>query len=180
MKTAPLTEQQKQLNSSQLENSKVQLKKLPILGPAMWLYARDDLKKFTFIAEQDWLLIPPIILDQCKLYMREDIPWAFATWAFVSDEVDARLRTATPKIAPHEWKSGNHAWIIDVVAPFGDRDGSIDDLRNTEFSNKAVSAILVQRDGTVQIRDYPALASANAANASSNNDRSKSATKTKK
>ena len=175
MTTEQMTAQQKQLN-----DSKAQLKKLPILGPAMWLYARDDLKKYTFIAEQDWLLMPPIILDQCKLYMRDDIPWAFATWAFVSDEVDARLRTAIPKIAPHEWKSGTHAWIIDVVAPFGDRDGSIDDLRNTELSNKAVSAILVQRDGTVQIRDYPALASANAANASSNAETSKSATKTKK
>lgn len=175
MTTEQMTAQQKQLN-----DSKAQLKKLPILGPAMWLYARDDLKKYTFIAEQDWLLMPPIILDQCKLYMREDIPWAFAIWAFVSDEVDARLRTATPKIAPHEWKSGTHAWIIDVVAPFGDRDGSIDDLKATVFNNAAFSALLVQRDGTVQIRDYPALASANVANASSNADTTKSATKTKK
>ena len=175
MTTEQMTAQQKQLN-----DSKAQLKKLPILGPAMWLYARDDLKKYTFIAEQDWLLMSPIILDQCKLYMREDIPWAFATWAFVSDEVDARLRTAIPKIAPHEWKSGNHAWIIDVVAPFGDRDSSIDDLKKSVFNNAAFSALLVQRDGTVQIRDYPALASANAANSSSNTDTSKSATKTKK
>lgn len=173
--TEQMTAQQKQLN-----DSKAQLKKLPILGPAMWLYARDDLKKFTFIAEQDWLLMPPIILDQCKLYMRDDIPWAFATWAFVSDEIDARLRTAIPKIAPHEWKSGNHAWIIDVVAPFGDRDGSIEDLKATVFNNGAFSALLVQRDGTVQIRDYPAMASGNVANTSSNTDTSKSAIKTKK
>ena len=173
MTTEQMTAQQKQLN-----DSKAQLKKLPILGPAMWLYARDDLKKYTFIAEQDWLLMSPIILDQCKLYMREDIPWAFATWAFVSDEVDARLRTAIPKIAPHEWKSGNHAWIIDVVAPFGDRDGSIDDLKATVFNNGAFSALLVQRDGTVQIRDFPTKRSGNVANAST--DASKSTTKTKK
>ena len=160
------------MNAKQLADSKAQLKKLPILGPVIWLYARDDLKKYTFIAEQDWLLMPPIILDQCKLYMRDDIPWAFATWAFVSDEVDARLRTAIPKIAPHEWKSGTHAWVIDVVAPFGDRDGSIDDLKATVFNNGAFSALLVQRDGTVQIRDYPAIASGNVTNASSNENAS--------
>src|SRR5690349_6056327 len=106
----------------QIQDAKESLKKLPILGPAMWLYARDDLKKYTFIAEQDWLLLPPIILDQCKLYTRDEIPWAFCTWAFVSDEIDARLRSPIPKIAPHEWKSGTHPWLIDVAAPFGDRE----------------------------------------------------------
>ena len=154
----------KPMSDSQIKASKEQLKKLPILGPAMWLYARDDLKKYTFVAEQDWLLMPPIILDQCKLYMREDIPWAFATWAFVSDEVDARLRTAIPKIAPHEWKSGTHPWLIDMVAPFGDRDSLIDEARATAFNGQPMSALLAQRDGTVQLRDYPALAGNNSAN----------------
>ena len=148
-----IAEAQKQINTS-----KEALKKLPILGPAMWLYARDDIKKYTFIAEQDWLLTPPIILDQCKLYTRDEIPWAFCTWAFVSDEVDTRLRASIPRIAPHEWKSGTHAWLIDVVTPFGDRDSIIDDARKTVFNNGAVSAILVQRDGSVRIVDYPAAA----------------------
>lgn len=147
-----------ELNQQQIKESIDQLKKLPILGPAMWLYARDEVKKYTFIAEQDWLLMPPIILDQCKLYTRNEIPWAFCTWAFVSDEVDARLRTASPRIAPHEWKSGTKPWIIDVVAPFGDREGVIEDVRTTVFNYKAVSAVLLQKDGTVQITDYPASA----------------------
>jgi cytolysin-activating lysine-acyltransferase len=142
----------------QIQDAKESLKKLPILGPAMWLYARDDLKKYTFIAEQDWLLLPPIILDQCKLYTRDEIPWAFCTWAFVSDEIDARFRNSIPKIAPHEWKSGTHPWLIDVVAPFGDRESIIEDARQTVFNGAAMSALLSQRDGTVVVRDYPAIA----------------------
>ena len=149
-----IAEAQKQINTS-----KEALKKLPILGPAMWLYARDDRKKYTFIAEQDWLLTPPIILDQCKLYTRDEIPWAFCTWAYVSDEIDARLRTTTPKIAPHEWKSGTHAWLMDVVAPFGDRDGIIEDIRRTAFNAVAISALLGQPDGRVVVQDYPAIES---------------------
>ncbi len=47
---------------------------------------------------------------------------------------------------------------IDVVAPFGDREGVIEDARKTVFNNAAVSAILLQRDGTVQVADYPASA----------------------
>lgn len=142
----------------QLQQAKASLGKLPILGPAMWLYARDDRRKYTFIAEQDWLLIPPIIMDQCKLYTREEIPWAFCTWAFVSDEVDARLRS-NPRIAPHEWKSGTHPWIIDVVAPFGDLDGIVEDVRRTVFAGAAISALIGRSDGSVVVTDYPALES---------------------
>lgn len=143
--------------SQQLHDAKESLKKLPILGPAMWLYARDDRKKYTFIAEQDWLLTPPIVLDQCKLYTRDEIPWAFCTWAFVSDEIDARLRSGMPRIAPHEWKSGAHPWIIDIVTPFGDRDGIIDEVRRNVFGGAAISALLGRSDGSVVVTDYPAL-----------------------
>lgn len=144
----------------QLQEAKASLEKLPILGPVMWLYARDDRKKYTFIAEQDWLLIPPIILDQCKLYMRDEIPWAFCTWAFVSDEIDARLRSNGPRIAPHEWKSGTHPWIIDIVAPFGDLDGIVEDARRNVFGGAAISALIGRSDGSVVVTDYPAVNSA--------------------
>jgi cytolysin-activating lysine-acyltransferase len=60
--------------------------------------------------------------DQCRLYNKQDLPWAFCTWAFVNDAVHERLRSSTPVIAPHEWKCGEHAWLIDVVAPFGDAE----------------------------------------------------------
>lgn len=136
--------------------AKQALKKLPMLGPALWLYARDARKKFTFIADQDWLVMPPLVLDQCKLYMKGEIPWAFCTWAYVSDEVDARLRSSIPKIAPHEWKSGNHLWLIDVVAPFGELDELIKDLAQTNFAGQAFKAMLPKPDGGVDVREYAA------------------------
>lgn len=103
-----------------LEAAKKELAKLPMLGPAMWLFARDQHLRFTFIADLDWRLLPPLLLDQCRLYSKADMPWAFATWAFVSDGVDERLRSNPGAIAPHEWKAGSKPWLLDVVAPFGD------------------------------------------------------------
>lgn len=108
------------MTPEQVASAKQELEKLPLLGPALWLFARDPLRRFTFVADLDWRLMPPLVLDQCKLYSRERIPWAFVTWAHVSDTIDQRLRTAAPLIAPHEWKSGDTLWLIDVVAPFGD------------------------------------------------------------
>jgi cytolysin-activating lysine-acyltransferase len=111
---------QSNLSGAQLADAKRELEKLPLLGPAMWLFARDASRRFTFIADLDWRLIPPLVLDQCRLYSRDGVPWAFVTWARVSDAVDQRLRSGTPVIAPHEWRSGERQWLIDVVAPFGD------------------------------------------------------------
>lgn len=142
---------------NQLIQARESLKRLPILGPAIWLYGRDDHKKYTFIAEQDWLLMPPIILDQCKLYTRDEIPWAFATWAFVNDEVNARLKSGLPKIAPHEWQSGTHAWIIDIVAPFGEREIMVEDLRRNIFKGTDVNALRTHNDGKIEIIHYPAI-----------------------
>lgn len=111
------------MNPEQLASAKQELEKLPLLGPALWLFARDPMRRFTFIADLDWRLLPPLVLDQCKLYSREGIPWAFVTWARVSDAIDQRLRSAAPVVAPHEWRSGDKLWLIDVVAPFGDAAG---------------------------------------------------------
>ena len=38
----------------QLESARQELTKLPLLGPALWLYARDPLRRFGFFADIDW------------------------------------------------------------------------------------------------------------------------------
>jgi cytolysin-activating lysine-acyltransferase len=128
--------------SPDLANAREALTKLPILGPALWLYARDPLRKFTFMADIDWLLLPPVILDQCRLYTKEDIPFAFFTWARVSDTVDERLRSGVPRIAIHEWQSGDHLWLIDAVAPFGQLKEMITELHKSQFPTERISALL--------------------------------------
>jgi cytolysin-activating lysine-acyltransferase len=43
---------------------------------------------------------------------------AIAFWAFVSDEVDQRLTASAYepiRLAPSEWRSGPHAWLVDLV-----------------------------------------------------------------
>ena len=125
-----------------LEQAHDALAKLPILGPALWLYARDPIRKFTFIADIDWLLLPPVILDQCRLYTKKDIPFAFFTWARVNETVDARFHAGIGKIAPHEWHSGSHVWLIDFVAPFGQLDEMLTELRETVLAGERVNALI--------------------------------------
>jgi cytolysin-activating lysine-acyltransferase len=137
----------------QLESAKKELTKLPLLGPAMWLFARDARLRFTFIADLDWRLLPPLVLDQCRLYSKADMPWAFTTWAFVSDAVDQRLRSTAPLIAPHEWKSGDKPWLIDVVAPFGDVEAVANEAAAQISNGKPVSAWLTGANGQATLKE---------------------------
>lgn len=143
-------------NSTELENAKASLAKLPILGPAIWLYARDPLRKFTFMADIDWVLLPPVILDQCRLYTKNDIPFAFFTWAKVNDAVDQRLRSGVLRIAPHEWQSGEHLWLIDVITPFGQQEEMMTELRKAQFAGLKISALLpdASHNNQLKVHDF--------------------------
>ncbi|MBT3333222.1 MAG: toxin-activating lysine-acyltransferase [Rhodospirillaceae bacterium] len=44
-----------------------------------------------FVGDLEWLLMPPIACKQFRLWRRENMPVAFASWALLSDEVEARL-----------------------------------------------------------------------------------------
>lgn len=142
-----------------LEEARESLAKLPILGPALWLYARDPIKKFMFIGDTDWAVLPPIILDQCRLYTRNGLPYAFVTWARVNAQIDARLRSGHPRLAPHEWQCGEHIWIIDAVAPFGQLDETMKELRTTLFPGQKVSALRPDpaKPGAIDVQDWPPL-----------------------
>lgn len=139
-----------------LEQARESLAKLPILGPALWLYARDPARKFMFMGDLDWAVLPPVVLDQCRLYSKNGLPYAFFTWAKVNDQIDARLRGKQLKLAPHEWRTGEHVWIIDAVAPFGQLDETLADLIAQQLAGVKVSALLpdASRPGELQIREW--------------------------
>lgn len=149
-----MTDTQNEAALAALAQAKDALAKLPILGPALWLYARDPVKKFMFLGDVDWAVLPPIVLDQCRLYTKAGLPYAFVTWAFVNDAVDARLRSSEPKIAPHEWHSGEHVWIVDAVAPFGQLEETLKELRETLFPGRNVSALLPGKTGQREVHEW--------------------------
>ena len=148
------------LSMEEIEKSKQALSRLPILGPALWLYARDPVRKYMFMGDLDWMLLPPVVLDQCRLYSKSELPFAFITWAFVNDKVDERLRSKHPKIAPHEWKSGDKVWLIDVVTPFGKLEETVKDLHERMFPEKSVNALVPvsAKSGELRHVEWPPMA----------------------
>jgi cytolysin-activating lysine-acyltransferase len=139
-----------------VEQAKAALSKLPILGPVVWLYGRDSTRRYGFIADLDHLVLPPVLLDQCRIYFKSGVPWGYASWAKVSDPVHERLRSGVARLAPHEWNSGGHPWIIDVVAPFGGAAELVEEVRRTVFGGLPVYR-LVSAAGTAGFEELAPL-----------------------
>lgn len=121
------------LGPEAVEQAKAALAKLPVLGPVIWLYGRDPARRYAFIADLDHLVLPPVLLDQCRIYFKSGVPWGYVSWAKVSETVHQRLVGGIARLAPHEWNSGGHPWIVDVVAPFGGASELVDEVRRTVF-----------------------------------------------
>lgn len=89
------------------------------LASAIVLLGASPRHRHLFIGDLDWAVLPPIALKQFRLFAKDGRPLAYGCWAFVSDEVDARLKIGQIKLKPNEWKSGENCWLIDMVAPLG-------------------------------------------------------------
>lgn len=134
------------------------LDRLPMLGPILWLYLHSPAHKHIFVADLEWLVVPAVVLDQYKLYMKDNAPLAFASWAFVSEEVENRLAQGQMRLAPKDWKSGDRLWLIDLVAPFGGGKEVFRELREGVFAGRGIKQLLPRPDGKgVQAVEWKAL-----------------------
>lgn len=103
--------------------------KITVLGHAAWLMSHSPLHRYFFLADLEWMLVPPVAQQQFRLWMGQGRPEGFATWALVDDAVEARLKAGHKRLAPNEWTCGPHLWLMDLVAPFGGADNALTDLK---------------------------------------------------
>jgi cytolysin-activating lysine-acyltransferase len=90
-----------------------------------------------FVADLEWMVIPPIELGQFRMYRRESMPLAFASWALVSEETEKRLASGMARLAPTEWRNGDRLWLVELLAPFGNTDAVLDDLKKSVFAGRS-------------------------------------------
>ena len=118
-----------------------------LLGAAVWLMLSSSAHKHLFVTDFEWLVVPPILAKQFRLFRRNNVPVGFISWALLDDEVEARIINGSVKLAPNEWTRGNKFWIIDVIAPFGGGDDMLKDLKENVFKDQVVKYIQADDDG---------------------------------
>ena len=142
----------KQIEAQSLEL----IKRLPAIGPVLLLYMQSAHRRLHFIADLEWLLLPPLVNGQCKLYMKKEYPISFVSWAFLNEETERYLLAGGGRLRPSDWKSGDRLWLIDIVAPFGEVDKMLDDIRKNEFPDKTIRLVAPDpATGGIKAREIP-------------------------
>ena len=132
------------------------LKRLPAMGPVIMLYLQSSHRRFQFISDLEWLLLPPLVKGQCKLYMKKEYPVSFVSWAFLDDEAEKRLLNNGGKLRPEDWSSGEKLWVIDMAAPFGGIENMLRDLQKNEFPGRSVRLAAPDPEtGGIKVRELP-------------------------
>jgi cytolysin-activating lysine-acyltransferase len=84
------------------------------------------------------MVMPPSLLQPARLFYAKDRPLGVILWAFVDDEVEARLLSGSARMRPQDWKCGDKLWIVEVVAPFGGTDEMLKDLKAKVFKDREI------------------------------------------
>ena len=130
--------------------------KIPLLGAVSWLMMQQSATRHTLLSELEWRVMPPLILDQAKLFLRENAPVAYVSWALLSDEVAMRYQAAPHHIAGGDWQSGDQIWLIDLCAPFGGAQEVMKDLRESVFPGRAINQLGFGENAQIKTQVWPA------------------------
>lgn len=106
-----------------------------MLGEITWLLSQSPIHRQLFIGDLEWFLMPPLLLEQYRIFYGHDRPVAVAIYAKVSEEVSRRLEAGGHKLRPDEWRCGEINWLVELVAPFGGHQEILDDILNNLFKD---------------------------------------------
>lgn len=59
--------------------------RLTAIGHAIWLMSRSPVHKHLMITDTEWLVTPPILLNQFRLWQNNGTPLGFVSWAFLGE-----------------------------------------------------------------------------------------------
>lgn len=91
--------------------------KLRVYGDMLFLAFRSPRHAAMPVSVLRRYLEPAVELGQFRLFRFDGVPRGMFTWAFLNAEAEEKLITGVP-LDPEDWHSGEHLWIIDLIAPY--------------------------------------------------------------
>jgi cytolysin-activating lysine-acyltransferase len=107
------------------------------LGETAWLLSQSPNHRHAlFLADLEWLALPPVSNGQFKLFRQDGRPIGVALWAYLSEEAENRLEAGIGKLATDDWRSGPNLWLVELIAPFGQQEAMVEDLKTTVLAGQ--------------------------------------------
>lgn len=94
-----------------------------VLGEIVFLAMKSPEHGTRTLAELEQAILPALMLRQFRLWRSDTQPIAFAAWALASEEVAERINAGERALSPAEWRSGNLFTLVELIAPYGGREG---------------------------------------------------------
>lgn len=138
------------------DNARHALAVLPLLGHVTWLMLQQGMTRNTLVADLEWRVLPPLLLKQARLHMRDDAPLAFVSWALLSPEAALRYRAAPHRLAATDWKSGDQVWLADLFTPFGGAQEVLKELRQ-QFAGRPIHQLAPPDGALAEVITWPAM-----------------------
>jgi cytolysin-activating lysine-acyltransferase len=139
------------------EQAKRVMEKIPLLGSVAWLMMQQGATRHTLISELEWRVLPALVLNQSKLYMRDNAPVAYVSWAKLSAAAIGRYKSSPHHLTSSDWKSGDQVWIIDMFTPFGGAMEVMKDVREVVFKGLSVHQLIPSVMGDAKTMMWPAV-----------------------
>jgi cytolysin-activating lysine-acyltransferase len=128
-----------------------------VLGEIVWLLTQSPQhKQAFFIGDLEWMAMPPILLQQFRMFYAKDKPIGVILWAFVNDEVEQRLLSGNARMRPQDWKCGDKLWIASAGAVWQhrrDAQGRREWLSTPTTTPLSVSPFLNAKDRVIGTED---------------------------
>ena len=121
-----------------------------LFGEVMSVLISSDLHCKYHISDFAMVFIPALNWDQFRIYKIKEEPIALITWAFMSEEIEKKYLSGEYTLRPNDWHSGDRAWVIDFLAPFGHAKAVVKDLKYTVFPNAVGRSVRVLSDGKIK------------------------------
>jgi cytolysin-activating lysine-acyltransferase len=86
-----------------------------VFGEIVWLLSQSPQHRDLKLSDLEWLVMPPLLLRQFKLYYQGKQPVAVELFAKVSPEIAKRIDAGDKKLKPAEWRSGEITKQIEEI-----------------------------------------------------------------
>lgn len=114
-------------------------------GAAAWLLSHDPVYRGVPLQGLEAAVGAPLRLGQYRIFRKEGMPFAYASWAFLSDEIAGRVAGGGRALSPEEWKTGDALWLVDLIAPFGGVELVQEEVRSKVFKDRPFRHLAAER-----------------------------------
>lgn len=131
--------------------------KIQLLGDITYLMMKSPLHLNYQIKDIVKNFLPPIDLDQFRIYKKGSTPVALLTWAYLDDETQEKYSNLNEQydLQLGDWKKGENLWFIDFIATKDVIKEIEYDMKYNLFPNQMGKALRSDETGRIiHIQEY--------------------------